>query len=209
MARRSKKSSLERAMVDLREWEGAPLEAIKARAVEAVGAAIDTFDVKSRDRFVFWGKDGAPMGSQIIATDKGVRIRVAVSARAVSLEKLSISPSLSSNTTGSRRTEVTVRAEHSRSVTVPNGFIWGGTIWRRTSGYHTGIRRKKASNGRYYDSYSDYLSNITRARQWLIEAFADPSPAYLLGAAKDDVIAAMQSTLLEAIDGGIQGKNSK
>lgn len=196
-------------MVDLREWEGAPLEAIKARAVEAVGAAIDTFDVKSRDRFVFWGKDGAPMGSQIIATDKGVRIRVAVSAKAVSLEKLSITPALSSNTTGSNRTEVVVRAEHSRSVTVPNGFIWGGTIWRRIGGYHTGIRRRRSPSGREYEEHSDYLSNITRARQWLIEAFADPSPAYLLGAAKDDVIAAMQNTLLEAIDGGIQGKDSK
>jgi hypothetical protein len=190
MAKKAKKKTgsagrLQTLPLDLSRLAAEPIEAVQARASDAVRAAVQVFDTSSASAFVFSGKDAAPMGSRIELSDKGVKIRVAVSSKPESLRFLDVRPGLSPDTTGARRAEVSVMASRARGfVSVPNGFVWDERIFMRQG-------NKRTKTGK---------SVFVNAKKFLIKAGADPSPSVLLGAAKDQVLDALTASILEGIE---------
>lgn len=55
------------------------------------------------------------------------------SVKGRALWEFEVSPSVRSDTTGSNRTRIQVAVKKGQWITVPNGFIWRGMIFRRTS----------------------------------------------------------------------------
>lgn len=186
MARRKNKGKLNTLPLDLSRMADEPIEAVIARAEDAVAAAVGVFDTRNAQNFVASGKSNAPMGHTIIASKSGVTIRLAVSSRPLSIRDLRVRPGLGSPTTGSRRAAVHVMGRVGKDIEVPRGFIWNGSVFMRDA---TGRK-------------------IANAKTFLIKSGADPSPARMLGEAQDDVAAAALAVLSEAID-GIQGKDNQ
>lgn len=164
--------------VDLRRLADAPMEVVEANVREAASTALSVFDSRSMQGFVASGRLVAPMGTHVTMSKKGVTIRHGVSARALSLHSLHVTPALSHPTTGANRQRVTVEGKRGNAVEVPRGFIWNETILMRDE---TG--RKVAS-----------------AKGWLVAAGADPSPAAMLGACGGDVLDAEADRLMQGLD---------
>lgn len=182
--RKAKKSDkLQTLPADLSALAGAPIAALKARASEAVSAAVSTFDERTASAFVFSGKDASPMGSEVSVSDKGAKIRVMVSRAPVRLQWLQVSPDLSVDTTGARRQPVRVTGVNGRVVEVPRGFIWDTLIFQRQG------------------------KKIVNAKSFLVKSLADPSPAYALGKSSESV----SSAALQALSGILNdaGENRK
>ena len=197
MAKKAKKKTgsagrLQTLPLDLSRLAAEPIEAVQARASDAVRAAVQVFDTESAAGFEVFGKAAAPMGSKIELSDKGVKIRVAVSKKPVPVRYVNVLPGLTPDTTGARRAEVRVLANKARGfVSVPMGFIWREGVFMRQG-------NKRTSSGK---------SAFVNAKSFLVSAGADPSPAFLLGSAKDAVVEALTLPLLESIDNA--GKDSK
>lgn len=184
--RQKKQKGLKTLPLDLSAMAGEPMESIQAHALAAYDSAVEVFDAKSSERYVFAGKLAAPMGKQIRASKKGVTVKLFVAAKPVSLRRLQVRPGLSVPTTGRNRSAVHVAAEKGRDIEVPRGFVWNGGIFMRRE------------NGRKIDS----------AKSFLVKAGADISPAAVLGRLKGDVIQAATDALLEGLDDG-KGKDSQ
>ena len=164
--------------VDLRRLADAPIEVIEANAREAAATALSVFDTRSAQGFVASGRLVAPMGTHVDASRKGITIRHGVSARAISIRDLNVTPPLSQPTTGAMRQRVTVEGRRGNAIEVPRGFIWNGTVFMRDA---TGRK-------------------IAPAKNWLIAAGADPSPAAMLGACGGDVLDAEADRLMRGLD---------
>lgn len=164
--------------VDLQRLADAPMEVVEANVREAASTALSVFDTRSMQGFVASGRLVSPMGTHVTMSKKGVTIRHGVSARALSVRDLHVTPALSYPTTGAMRQRVTVEGKRGNAVEVPRGFIWNGAIFMRDE---TG--RKIAS-----------------AKGWLMAAGADPSPAAMLGACGGDVLDAEADRLMRGLD---------
>lgn len=176
---KSKKAKPLRSLpVDLQRLADAPIEVIQASVSQAVATALSVFDTTAAQKFVSSGKQSAPMGTHIAISKRGVKIRHGVSARALSISDLRITPALSHPTTGASRQRVTAEGRRGREIEVPRGFIWNGTVFMRNE---TGRK-------------------IAPAKGWLIAAGADPSPAAMLGEAAPDVMAAETDALMRGFD---------
>lgn len=182
--RKAKKSDkLQTLPADLSALAGAPIAALKARASEAVSAAVSTFDERTASVFVFSGKGATPMGSEVSVSDTGSRIRVMVSSSPVKFQWLQVSPDLSVDTTGARRQPVRVTGVTGRTIEIPRGFIWNTLIFQRQG------------------------KTFVNAKSFLVKALADPSPAYALGKSSGAVADSAINALMGAL--GDAGKNSK
>lgn len=171
--------------VDLQRLADAPVEVIQANVSQAVATALSVFDTTSAQKFVSSGKQSAPMGTHIAVSKRGVKIRHGVSARALSISDLRITPALSHPTTGASRQRVTAEGRRGREIEVPRGFIWSNTVFMRD------VTGRK----------------IAPAKGWLIAAGADPSPAAMLGEAAPDVMAAETEALMRGFgDAGKDGE---
>lgn len=187
MAKRGgKKGRLATLPLDLSAMAGEPMESIQAHALAAYDSAVEVFDAKSSERYVFAGKLAAPMGKQIRTSKKGVTVKLFVAAKPVSFRRLQVRPGLTVPTTGSNRAAVFAASEKGRDVEVPRGFVWDGGIFQR-----------RENEPRKIDS----------AKAFLVKAGADLSPAAVLGRLKDDVIQAATDALLEGLDG--KGKDTQ
>lgn len=164
--------------MDLSALAEAPVEALKAHVKEAAATALSVFDTGSAQRYVSSGKKVAPMGTHIEITKKGVRIRHGVSARAISIRDLRVTPGLGHPTTGASRQRVTVDGKRGQEIEVPRGFVWNGSVFMRRE------------TGRKIDN----------AKNWLVAAGADPSPAAMLGDCGSDVLAAESAELMRGLD---------
>lgn len=187
--RQKRQKGLKTLPLDISAMAGEPMEAIQAHALAAYDSAVEAFDAKSSERYVFAGKLAAPMGKQIRASKKGVTVKLFVAAKPVSFRHLQVRPGLSVPTTGRNRSAVRVAAEKGRDIEVPRGFIWNGGIFMRT-----GTRKDK-------------WRGVDSAKSFLVKAGADISPAAVLGRLKGDVIQAATDALLEGLDG--KGKDSQ
>ena len=178
MAKRGRKKPLQTLPVDLQRLADAPMEALSARVQEATATALSVFDTGAARRFVSSGKAVAPMGTHVERSKKGIKIRHGVSARAISIRDLIIRPGLDRPTTGANRQRVTAEGRRGREIEVPRGFVWNHTVFMRDE---TGRK-------------------IAPAKNWLIAAGADPSPAAMLGEMAPDALAAETAKLLEGLD---------
>lgn len=164
--------------VDLQRLADAPMEVVEANVREAASTALSVFDTRSMRGFVSSGRLVAPMGTHVSMSKKGVTIRHGVSARALSVRDLHVTPALSHPTTGANRQRVTVEGKRGNAVEVPRGFIWNGAIFMRDE---TGRK-------------------VSSAKGWLVAAGADPSPAAMLGACGGDVLDAEADRLMQGLD---------
>lgn len=185
--RQKKQKGLKALPLDISAMAGEPMESIQAHALAAYDSAVEVFDAKSSERYVFAGKLAAPMGKQIRASKKGVTVRLFVAAKPVSFRHLQVRPGLSVPTTGRNRSAVHVAAEKGRDIEVPRGFVWNGGIFMRRE---------------------DEPRKIDRAKPFLVKAGADISPAAVLGRLKGDVIQAATDALLEGLGDG-KGKDTQ
>lgn len=183
--RQKKQKGLKTLPLDISAMAGEPMESIQARVLAAYDSAVEVFDEKSSQLYVFSGKAAAPMGKQIQASQNGVTVKLFVSVKPVSFRYLQVRPGLSVSTTGRNRSAVHVAAKKGRDIEVPRGFIWNGGIFMRRE------------NERKIDS----------AKAFLVKAGADFSPAAVLGQLKGDVIQAATDALLEGLDG--KGKDAQ
>lgn len=181
MAKRGgKKGKLATLPLDLSAMAGEPMESIQAHALAAYDSAVEAFDAKSSERYVFAGRDAAPMGKRVEASKDGLTLRLLVSARPVSVRNLRVRPGLTVPTTGGNRAAVFAASEKGRDIEVPRGFVWNGGIFQR-----------RENEPRKIDS----------AKAFLVKAGADFSPAAVLGRLKDDVVKAATDALLGGLDG--------
>lgn len=181
MSRRQKKQKgLKTLPLDISAMAGEPMESIQAHALAAYDSAVEAFDAKSSEQYVFSGRDAAPMGKRVEASKDGLTLRLLVSARPVSARNLRVRPGLTVPTTGSNRAAVFAASETGRDIEVPRGFIWNGGIFQR-----------RENEPRKIDS----------AKAFLVKAGADLSPAAVLGRLKDDVVKAATDALLGGLDG--------
>jgi hypothetical protein len=178
--RGGKKGKLATLPLDLSAMAGEPMESIQAHALAAYDSAVEAFDARCGERYVFAGRGAAPMGKRVEASKDGLTLRLLVSARPVSVRNLRVRPGLTVATTGSNRAAVFAASEKGRDVEVPRGFVWNGGIFQR-----------RENDPRKIDS----------AKAFLVKAGADLSPAAVLGRLKDDVVKAATDALLGGLDG--------
>lgn len=183
MAKKKKAGKLTTLPADLSSLAGQPMAVVKAHVQEAIQSAQSSFDTQTAEKFVFSGRDTAPLGSVVSQSSDGVTVRLRVSSSAVPLEALSVSPSLSTDTTGNRRQRVSVTGMKSRTIDVSNGFIWDGKIFMRQG------------------------KTFVNAKKFLLKTAADPSPAFALAASSDAVADSAINALMGALDDA--GENRK
>lgn len=180
MAKRGKSiGKLNTLPLDISAMANEPLERVVAVAEAAYQDAVHTFDRETSQAFVASGKSVAPMGHRVKVSTSGVTLTLAVSPKSISISELDVQPGLEVDTTGNNRQPVRVTARASKTVEVPRGFVWNGSVFMRRE------------NSRKIDN----------AKPFLIKAGADPSPAAMLGTTQDAVAAAAVSVFTEAVDG--------
>lgn len=178
-------------VVDLTRMANEPMEAIFANINMAYEAAVKTYDLSNAEKFVVSGKNKTPMGRKITwsmlrRSPTSVTLKLFVSKKPLSIRDLYVRPSLDHDTTGRNRQPVFVTCRKSKTIEVPDGFIWNGTVFMRTG---------------------DWDKPITSAKSFLIKAGADVSPARMLGEVKQEVVEAVLGVFSEAVDNA--GKNGK
>lgn len=183
MAKKKKAGKLTTLPADLSSLAGQPMAVVKARVQEAIQSAQSSFDTQTAEKFVFSGRDAAPLGAVVLQSSDGVTIRLRVSPAAVPLTVLQVSPDLSVDTTGARRKPVRVTGVKGRTIEVPRGFIWNTLIFQRQG------------------------KTFVYAKSFLVKALADPSPAYALGKSSGAVAESAINALMGALDDA--GENRK
>ena len=114
-----------------------------------------------------------PMSARVLTSKRFNKITLAVSEKLPTYRYVKVSPGLDTPTTGRDRRAVSVTGWSNRAVSVPRGFVFNGTILQRDQ------------SRRYVD----------RAKTYLIEHGALPSPAEILARCKSDVVGAVMEEL--------------
>lgn len=136
--------------------------ALRAGGGQALQNSRAKFDVLSNQRFTRSGQSVFPMRTRMTIGKRAVKYTLSVSRKRMPMWKFDIAPDLSSDTTGRNRKPITFAFRRGQALSLPQGFIWKGMVYRRigSGGY---VTRKDGSHG---------SGHITLANKLMRETFS-------------------------------------
>lgn len=163
--------------VDLSALSKASVEAFTASLGDAAKAGVYKYDAVTKALTT----TRPPMRAVVkVNRGKGGTITLWVSEKHPKEAYITIIPPLSTDTTGSKRQPIRAIGWRGKAVEIPRGFIWKGVLYRRV------VHEAGSAIRRW--SYDDYTgSHVTKARKWLVDNGALPSPAQILAKCADEV----------------------
>lgn len=156
--------------LDLARLSTREAEDLRIRIERAAARGVKAFDAFAHSAT----ETHPPIAAHVSHSKRENKLILAVSGRAPTFRLVKVDPGLSTPTTGRNRQKVTVSGWSSRSVSIPRGFVWNGTVMQRLEGY-----------GR----------DFTSARRYAAAHGALPSPAQILARCQSEVIGAVMEEL--------------
>lgn len=181
-----KANSFKALAVDLSALSRASVEALTASLEDAAKAGVYKYDAIRKDL----ATTRPPMRAIVkVKKGKGGTIALWVSGKYPKEAHITIIPSLSTDTTGARRQPIRAIGWRGKAVEIPRGFIWNGVLYRRI------VHDPGHATLRWHYDDVDASRYITRARKWLVDNGALPSPAQILAKCADEVANAVAEAI--------------
>lgn len=177
-------NSFKALSVDLSALSNASVEALTASLGDAAKAGVYKYDAITKVLTTM----RPPMRDVVkVNKGKGGTITLWVSEKHPKEAYITIIPPLSTETTGRNRQPIRAIGWRGKAVEIPRGFIWNGVLYRRI-GHPAG---EVSKSRRWYASDEDSTWHITKARKWLVDNGALPSPAQILAKCATEVAGAV------------------